>query len=135
MVVAVGIMVRRVDLSGLVIATLPECSALDNQNSTDPWAFRRSWVFGTPNQAATGRPFENLSNNNREVSGLNGTHIDVKTNRKVQAEERLILTCSARPLTATSIGGDRLSEVRFIVDLRTLISPLTLLGNRGNAVR
>lgn len=130
-VVGAGLMVRRVDPStGLPTSTLAESSVLQSPNLTDPWIWRRVWILGGDTAGVSS--FSTVPSDNFLQSGLDGPHIDTKGARKVQEEERLFLTVSA---INSSLTGATPTTVNFLLDMRVLISPLTMYGNRGNTVR
>jgi hypothetical protein len=134
-IVTAGIIIRQVDPNtGAANAATTEKTPSGRENASDPWVWRRSWLLGSQD-FATASSFDTAPRNNFSMSGvLDGPHIDQKTNRKVQLEERAFLTFSARNLRITG-GAGGTTNVNIITDLRSVITPLSTYGNRGNASR
>lgn len=139
-VVTAGIIVRRVDQRGISLAVLApelvadqEFSPQDAGNWSDPWIWRRSWVFGNF-QSTTRGTFPGLSTDNTiQSSVMDGPHIDAKTARLVGPEERLCLDVSVTPVIPGAPGI--LTGFNVLTDIRVLGSMRTSTGNRRNASR
>jgi len=136
--VTAGLIVRRVDpitgtsLSATNAAGAALTSPTQAENITDPWIWRRSWVF--VNNANLGvDQAQGLARNDIFGSGgvADGPHIDQKTARIVGPEERLFLDVGVLALDAAAFDAD----VRVICDLRVLASMRVSSGNRRNASR
>lgn len=147
----VGAMVRTVDGTG---STLGSVDALNRDDYTDPWIWRKVWVLGqsshvTRNAAnlregfgpVTGigvsdtfAAFGSFPRSNTEYGYLAGSpHIDQKTNRVIGPEERLILTLTTQivPFTQTPTA---VSGVVGCFEFRYL-GGLQRSSNRRNASR
>lgn len=136
-IVTAGLIVLRArqDGTGQIVPLNPtteEYSTQMLQNWSDPWIWRRSWVFSNlPRTFASGT--ESYAETNQGYgSVLDGPHVDAKTARIVGPEERLFFV-----ITGSSDGGDpqETLTVRCYLDLRVLASMRTSQGNRRNASR
>lgn len=150
-IVTAGLMVRRVDtLSGAALASLVpgDNSPALNENTSDPWIWRRSWFLGDRFAAGNvSSPAQELFQENRTINewpqnnfssyaggNSDGPHVDAKTARVIAQEERLFLDVSATVLLE---GANPLvaSNVSCFTDLRVLGSIMTNSGNRRNSSR
>jgi len=142
-IVTAGIIVRRVDQADASLslaASSAGAPAIINpgqiENTPDPWIWRRSWMLNNNLSTATGGSIGNnqLPESNQELgSAVDGPHVDQRTARVVGPEERLFLDVGANVVSAN--GGLLTTLVRVDVDLRTLVSLRTNVGNRRNASR
>lgn len=73
-------------------------------NSTQPWIWRRTWVLGNSGVAADAVSRFPVTNAGYG-SIQDGPHIDAKTARRVNKEERLWLALSARNMAVNSNGA------------------------------
>lgn len=156
-----GLMVREVDESGGT--DLLKVSVMDRDDSTDPWIWRRTWILGqgvrfirnanAGVQGATELPANSVAqtaaasdeavawahfpNTNCDYggAGLDGPHVDAKTNRLIGPEQRLFLHLEARrlPIQAPPIFDDN-SDIIGVFDFR-LLGGLERATNRRNASR
>lgn len=139
--VTAGLIVRRVDpvtgtsLSATNAAGASLTSPTQAENITDPWIWRRSWIFVNNKQLAADQA-QGLMRNDVFGSGgvADGPHIDQKTARIVGPEERLFLDVGVLALDAAPLAVGPTS-VRVITDLRILGSMRVSAGNRRNASR
>lgn len=136
--VTAGFIIRRMNPDGTSQAALnangQDISPTNLDNITDPWIWRRSWIFSN---RVTNNQFTNDIFPGTNVDGygsaLDGPHVDAKTARTVGPEERLFLSVSSEGLNGNAQGQPAL----FLMfgDLRVLASMRTTVGNRRNASR
>lgn len=141
--VTAGLIIRRVDETGVAVATGEQVSPQALSQVPDPWIWQRTWLLGTGGTA--GPPsggdanmttlLGTLSSTNlSEASALTGTHMDAKTMRRVGPEERLFLDVGYREYgSAQPTNGNYSAFVGF--DYRALGSIIVAAGNRRNASR
>ncbi len=145
--VQAGIMVRRVEDDGTPAVNAVNQDVGSIENDSDPWVWRRQWVFGgIANPQAFG-PIVNVITNfsPRSTPDYHTKHhiaIDQKTNRVIGPEERLFLNLTVwlLPLDGSSFGpfnkeANR-ARIYFVMPYRVVatgVSPSR--GNRRNASR
>jgi len=107
------------------------------EQAGDPWIWRRSWILGArvPVQGSLigSQPGDNYQ---AAAAGGNsdGPHVDQKTARLVQAEDRLFLDVSVTILVP-GLDQQTAGNVTVVTDLRCLASMRSSAGNRRNASR
>lgn len=141
-----GIMVRKVTEQGQPSAQAVEQDVGSIQNDTDPWVWRRQWVFGGNSDPQAFNPIVNVitsfPQNNIAYGTKHHIAVDQKTNRVIGPEERLFLnlTVWGLPLDGSSFGPTLKDNFRYRVYLlmpyRVVASGITPnSGNRRNASR
>jgi len=113
--------------AGLVTA---EYGPLRDENAAQPWIWRRVWVLGQ--QGYTGSANVNTfpQNNANYGSIQDGPHIDAKTARHVNKEERLWFVISARSYPVTTAVVGNVQTVQWHFDGRFL-GRMAKARNRG----
>lgn len=138
-VVTVGFIILKVDQAGQPLSGTGNLRPQDNEQSMDPYIWRRSWLVGNPSGLATGGGagiFGRNGNSNTQFgSAVDGPHIDQKTARIVGQEERLFMVSQSTLIKSDQQGGLVGGQIAFATDLRVLASTRTSQGNRGNASR
>lgn len=136
--VTMGVIVLKTDVTGVNTAQPADVYSPEILNSvSDPWVWRRSWVLGDQEGAATvGSLLRAPRSNIENYAGGNSdaSHIDQKTARTVGSEERLFLVATCRGLDGQPQAVNP-GAISIVGDLRMLGSIRTNLGNRGNASR
>lgn len=139
-----GIMVRREDPSntGQPMGTAQSQDVGTISNETDPWVWRRNYVFssglvGQGNLIHTA--LQQFRESNHQV-GASAIKVDQKTARRIAAEERLYMTVTLwnLPLDKQSLIGSPNTnnfEVYLLFSYRVLGTIITNAGNRRNASR
>lgn len=132
-----GIMVRRVDSDGAVAVDGVDQDCGSIQNNSDPWIWRRNWLFGS-GQAFTPALQAVVSSFPGTTAGYgNARHVvDQKTARIVGPEERLIFNATAWLMpSANPTNPDTTADIYCVFDYRVLASLYVARGNRSNATR
>jgi len=106
-----GIFVERVSKDGQIL-NAPAWDGLNDDSAQKSWMWRRTWQLGSWNRAP-GQWFDFPSSNASYGSMREGTHVDVKSKRRVGYEERLWLGVGARVF-----AGESTVEVIFTPNLR-----------------
>lgn len=153
--VAAGIIVRRIDpITGTALASGVSDTDPDNlSNNEDPWLWRRSWVLTPINNLLTagtstllpapdasddwGLNANSLPRHNLYHTGVHQTPtVDVRTKRRVSAEERLFLDVAVtRMPSAVPPQQSQSTNLKIVFSYRALAS-LSIAGtNRRNASR
>lgn len=130
-----GIIVLKVEEStgAPLVTTANHYSPLDNDSTSDPWIWRRTWLLGNDFGLGATQSIISLPRWTTEYgSASDGPHIDQKTARRIAKEERLffVLSCANPFITTTQNGSGY-----FLLDYRILASPIKVMGNRRNASR
>lgn len=136
-IVTAGLIVLRCAPNGQpLVSSIDSYSVQSLDNNADPWIWRRSWFLGNNANALAGGaggafwPETNITNG----SAVDGPHVDQKTARLIQTEERLFLV-----VTGVGIDGNPIistpNGVNVIGEFRVLASMRTSSGNRRNASR
>lgn len=145
--VKLGLMVRKVNTeTGNASAGLGQVDPSRLAQVSDPWIWQRNHYFrnfGGSGFANDPDVFNQLAtqfqNSTQEVGGTkDGPALDVKTARRVAAEERLFLDISVQCLSLSVPAGVTGSDncfMYFLFDYRVLGTILTNVGNRRNASR
>lgn len=160
-VFTIGFMVRNIDETGL--PTGSNVDALNRDDYTDPWIWRRSWVLGQgadttqqitdvggiPTLLRRNLPFSGVVYNDQQYSFAQfpasntgygfkdgGAKVDQKTNRLIGPEQRLMIhyAVKALPVQPQGYNGAPDSFVRGVHDLR-LLGFMSRASNRRNAAR
>lgn len=137
--VTCGIIVLRVDRAGLpLVPTLGWDNAYAPSiidSWSDPWVWRRSWLFSNfVNAAAVNFPTYGETNTNGYGSIQDGPHVDQKTARVIGQEERLFFVADAMVKTQGA-SATQMATVHITGDLRFVGSIRQMAGNRRNASR
>lgn len=135
--VTAGLIVLRVREDGtplLPVASYDDYSPAIIKNWSDPWIWRRSWMFSNLQEAIFLQQPLFADSNQAYGSVMDGPHVDARTARIVGPEERLFLSVTAQVAAAgTNPAGTALvyiwGEMRFVASMRTMA------GNRRNASR
>lgn len=106
-----GIFVERVSKDGQIL-NAPAWDGLNDDSAQKSWMWRRTWRLGSYNQAP-GLWFVYPDSNALYGSQREGTHVDVKSKRRVGYEERLWLATGAR-----LFAGESSVSVEFSTNLR-----------------
>lgn len=136
--VTAGIIVRRTTSAGEVSAAAafdPDTAMpCREENWTDPWIWRRSWLLSQREPDIDTFAIDNgevATNYAHGPAAVDGPHVDQKTARIISQEERLFLSVSATGI----VGSGLKNAVRVVTDLRVLGTMRTSSGNRRNATR
>lgn len=150
--VCCGLIVRRVDPGTPDNSTgdLADHNPFILKSATDPWIWRRTWLFSPGNAGGDADPSSPAGSDNGSVfagalqpsntvfTGPNCTaSIDAKTKRTIKAEERLFLNVAARSVffnPAVDPGNVAIS-LGVYFDYRLFGRTFTTQGNRGRATR
>lgn len=144
--VTAGIIVRRVDATGVSPLTSGDTHPGLIGQFSDPWIWRRAWVLSIlENPVLTATVFNEttraaFSRFPVATTGFgdvrSGPHVDAKTARRIGPEERLFLNIgfTGIPVVIGTPAEDTIS-VRGAIDLRVLGSLSMNSGNRRNASR
>lgn len=94
-----------------------EIDPLNIDNAMDPWIWQRSWLLGNPNSAyhvLDGKYFP--SNTADFGSVMDGGHVDTKSKRRIQREQRLFMavSCFGYDLAHTIVTGAQVDQPRII---------------------
>lgn len=106
----------------------------NNENVREPYIFQRSWILGTNNVAS--RPGEGAirfpMNNAGYGSAMEGTHVDQRTLRRIEGDNRLWHIVSVRnyPLREVHTTGNPF--VRVNTALRFLGRPASMARAKGS---
>lgn len=143
-VVGVGFIVLKVDPDDgnpLDNTNPQEYSPLSAKNIDDPWIWRRTWLLGkntlgSGDGSFTDEIFRNFAENTSDYGSIaDGPHIDQKTARLIQSDERLFFVVSTKAVPLTTVyqtGG----LVAGYLDYRLLGSIVSRASsNRRNASR
>lgn len=143
-IVTAGFIIRKADSnSGASLASfasgLDDIHPGDQDNTGDPWIWRRSWTLGNNNATSLLAPqsFPTVNWGKEYAGGIaEGPHVDQKTARSVGPEERLYLDVAATVLGEGSDPAETVAvTVAYWTDIRVLGSVRTSSGNRNNASR
>lgn len=156
---AAGLMVRKV--AGQASNTALNVGLFDQDDYTDPWIWRRTWLlgqgarwtqFGQRNSSAIANNFGDLSVGAKGFSGqrvwalfpsttsdhgsvMDGPHLDAKCNRVIGPDERLFIHFATKALPIqpqTNYLSN--ADVFGVFDLR-MLGNLRRFSNRGHASR
>lgn len=143
--VTAGLMVRRVDESGLSPLQGGDIHPGLIQNFSDPWVWRRTWLLScVENPQLTATAFNETTRfafsrfpmtTDAYGDARSGPHVDAKTARIVGPEDRLFLNIGFIALPAATDNVQEGMQLRGLIDLRVLASLRTNQGNRRNATR
>lgn len=127
----VGLFVAKADSTNPQIpaATADNFDPLEPYNMREPWIWRRTWILNNasnPSQASGTRPTWPVSNA-EYGSVMDGPHIDAKTRRYINDDNRLWLAAGAHNMAVTM---DQDGSATVIYDLRFVGS---LRRNRGTS--
>lgn len=142
---AAGFIVCRTDDSGTPVTDFEEVNPLAQDSAEDPWIWRRRWFLrcqnATPDVVVgiNGRFGRSFPSSTAEYGSVqDGPHIDQKTARRIDKQERLFFVQAARVVDAQGNVGEYATPggLYSVLDYRLLGSILrSPAGNRGNASR
>lgn len=94
-----------------------------NQTQREPWIWRRTWLLGNNGavpDSLTGnsQPGAFFPASNAARSVLDGPHIDAKTARRTQSDERLFFALTTRAFTTVQAQTD--GQIEYYLDCRYL---------------
>jgi len=100
-------------------------SSMSRDTQREPWIWRRAWCLGNnkdsmfqvADQQSDG--YQLLPPNNYTGSVLDGPHIDCKTVRRVNQDDRLWFSLSTLQLTSSALPNDN-GYLEYILDVRYL---------------
>lgn len=135
--VTAGIIVLRVQPDGTPLQSVPGGYSPSIITSwADPWIWRRSWILDNGVEAgAVDLKSIYPETNTQYGSVMDGPHVDQRTARVVDEEERLFLVVGVTNVIVANAGGTAQSEVRVTGELRFVASMRKTAGNRGNSSR
>lgn len=118
LIIGVGIAVLPTDdATGTADLANIDLDPLLQQNSGNPWMWRRTWILGQNGTAGLDPEFP--ASNWQMGSVADGPHVDVKSKRRVSREQRLFIICSVGTMGLAIAGGDSATG-HFGYDLRIL---------------
>jgi len=143
--VAAGFIVCKTDDDGAPLTNFTEVNPLAANSMNDPWIWRRRWVlnpFGHYNPTnivgdlRANPAFADFPGSTAGYgSAVDGPHIDQKTARNIDSQERLFAVLAARGWSNDYAAFGAL-RIDYLLDYRILASLRTAsVGNRGNASR
>jgi len=146
---ASGFIVCRTDSFGNATTDFTRVNPLQQDGIGDPWIWRRRWILGTSGPAGTLTTYAAMDSTLAGATAFprsniwygsvqDGPHIDVKTARVINQEERLYWVNAARGLGyafGNSGAQDNTVFLQGLLDSRALASLKFGAGNRRNASR
>lgn len=130
---AMGIFVARADdvnpqvPIGYATGNVESYDPLSDTNSREPWIWRRNWLLGNFDNGVLDAPQSNMLYGYQ--SALDGPHVDAKTRRFVNDDNRLFLAFAGHAIQDLSGDFDPV-QVNLHFDLRLLGN---LRRNRGRS--
>lgn len=153
---AAGFIVGKTDDEGTPTADFYEVNPLAQEGMDDPWIWRRRWLLSTLGERATAGIYAGAGSNTYYAADMylaqqipsstanyhsvaDGPHIDQKTARRIDRQERLLFVQAARIHSQAGFVNYSNSDVPWLgtfLDYRLLGSVVkTAAGNRRNASR